>query len=563
MLARVAFAHPPAASPATSTVALAAALALACLGLACSDDGGQSSADGGDEIDTGNAESAESSEGEGTGDSGTEGGLSCEEDPAQTTIQTTYGPVAGGPSEVEGIVRFSNIPYAAPPVGALRFAFPQAPEPWTEPRDATSFGPECVQLAVSGSDPTTTGDEDCLQLNLWSPEACEGADRPVMVFIHGGGNAVGSAVNPLYDGAILAASQGAVVVTLNYRLGALGWYAPPDLGVPSNNALRDQIFALEWVHDNIARFGGDPGQVMIFGESAGAVNTCALVGSPAAAGLFRAAIVQSGTCDQRGLASIQDMSETLEDSLGCQGDDAIACLQATPAAEIMFAEPNGYPEVAGIGRGWGPAVDGDVLPQTTLEALSAGEVDAAFVVGSNRDETFRDTPSDLSEAQYEALVAASFSIYADEVLAAYPVADYDSPSAAWASLTTDLKFICNARRAAEAAAEGGTPSWRYQFSYDDYTVLPGVEQLAFHGLELVYLFGNFATLFEGFEYQPNAGDLEIAATLQDAWGAFAAGEDFPGPVYQAGVDPYLELDVPTGEGQGLRTQQCDFWAQWQ
>ena len=543
---------------------------LSSVAFACADDGA-----GDDEIGDSSGTSDSGTSDSGTSDTDTSatdtsdtdtsdtGGVPCEEDPDQATIHTTYGPVTGGASEVEGVRRFLNIPYAEPPIGLLRFAAPEPPTPWQEPRDATEFGPRCIQLAVSGDDPSTVGSEDCLQLNVWTPDACEGADHPVMVFIHGGGNAVGSAVDPLYDGAILAGAQEAVVVTLNYRLGALGWFAATEHGIPGNNGLRDQILALEWVRDNIDRFGGDPDRVMIFGESAGAVNTCALVGAPAAAGLFSAAIVQSGTCRQQPFADLEAMSQELKTSLGCTGDEAPACLLSVAAEDMVFAAPNGYPSVAGLGQGWGPCVDGELLPKTTLEALSAGEVDVPFVVGSNRDETFQDTPPNLTAADYQTLVTVSFGFLANQVLAAYPVDDYPTPSAAWASLTTDLKFVCSARKAAVASAQGGAPTWRYQFSFDDYTTLPNTPRYAFHGLELVYLFGNFSAIFGGgFDYQPNAGELELSLAMQQAWSEVAAGAGFPGPSYEIGVDPYRDIDVPNGEGAGLRTAQCDFWDQW-
>jgi para-nitrobenzyl esterase len=532
----------------------------ACGGEATGADAGSSSETGDGDGDPGDGDG---DLGDGDGDPGE---ISCEEDPNQLTIYTAHGPVSG--LALEAVTRFAAIPYAAPPVGELRLAPPQPPTPWVEPRDGTELGPKCIQLAVSGDDPTTEGSEDCLHLNIWTPDACTGADHPVMVFIHGGGNAIGSGVDPIYDGSKLAAAQQAVVVTLNYRLGALGWLTHPALDgespgeVSGNYGLRDQIAALAWVRDNIRRFGGDPDRVLVFGQSAGGVNTCAVVGSPLADGLYSSSLVQSGSCRQPSRADLDELSTELVANLGCPEQDPLPCLREKPAGEIMFTSPNGYPSVAGLARGWGPHVDGVVLPQTTLARLEAGWT-LPFVVGTTRDETAADSPQNLSEADYQGLVEAAFLGLAPMVLATYPAADYPSPSAAWWSLTADLKFICNARRAAVAARSGGAPTWRYQFSFDDYTTLtPNAPTFAFHGLELVYLFANFDALVEGVEYPASQAELDLSLALQQAWSEFATIGGFPGPIYEVGPDPYLELDVPGSQGMGLRSEQCDFWDQW-
>ena len=184
------------------------------------------------------------------------------------------------------------------------------------------------------------------------------------------------------------------------------------------------------------------------------------------------------------------------------------------------------------------------------------------MVGSTRDETALDSPQNLSEAEFQALVQSSFSELAPQVLATYPVADYPSPSAAWWSLTADVKFICNARRTARAATNGGAPTWRYQFSYAGYSVLPNNPTFAFHGLELVYLFANFDTLLEGLPYQPDDGDLHISLTTQQLWSEVATIGGFAGPIYDVGDDPYLDIDVPNLQSTDLRGAQCDSWDQW-
>ena len=495
----------------------------------------------------------------------TTGAAACPPDlaPGPTLVVTDQGPMQGAMTD-DGAVAFLGMPYAAPPVGDLRWAPPQPVACDPDVRDATQLGSRCAQLQDAVG--PVIGDEDCLHVNVWTPAADDGA-RPVMVFIHGGGNAIGSAVDPLYDGASLALAGDQVVVTLNYRLGALGWLTHPDLP-EVNFGLRDQVAALQWVAANIDRFGGDPSRVTIFGESAGAVNVCALLGSPLAAGLFAGAIVQSGGCRQRDTPTYAtDLSDPFVAAAGCDADpDPIACLRQLPAEAVLTTEPTGFPSVGGLGQGWGPSVDPATLPVSTLDAMEAGTHNIVpTIIGANAEETANDAPPLADEAAYVALVNASFGIFADDVLMAYPISDYgDDPVATWVALISDVKFVCSARESIRAATTGGSPTWRYEFAFDGYTTGPTMEAAAFHGLELVYIFGNFdAVTFAGFRYQPNADDLTMRDTMQAAWSSFAAtGSPMTTPAwpaYAVGTDPYLSLDVPSVAGQGVRTVQCDFW----
>lgn len=493
--------------------------------------------------------------------------------PGPTIVVTSSGALEG--AALPGLVAFLGVPYAEPPVGDLRFRppVPRACAPGLVP--AQELGPRCPQIEKNQQGDVTAvlGAEDCLTLNVWTP-AADAQARPVLVYIHGGGNSVGGSADELYDGAALAAAQDLVVVTLNYRLGALGFLVHPSLaaeqgGASGNYAIRDQILALQWVQSNIALFGGDPERVAVVGESAGAVNTCALVGSPLAAGLFRGAIVHSGTCSQRTLAALTaDIAAPWTASTQCEGaPDVPACLRALDVADLVQFAPDGYPSVSGIGQAWGPHVDGVVLPQSTLDAMAAGDHNQGpLIIGANAGETVADTPP-LTVPQYEALVAASFGPIAAMVLAQYPAADYGNDgSAAWAALTGDLKFVCQARRAARAADQGQDPPvYRYHFAYDAYNALPQVKKAAFHGLELVYLFANWHAVLDGMiEYQPNPDDLAMSAQIQGAWARFIAtgdpaGMDLPWPAYVAAQDNAALLDVPPGQLTGVRTEQCDFW----
>ncbi len=505
-------------------------------------------------------------------DSGTGGNPSCAapEPLPVDAVATTSGAVRG--TTMDGVTAFLGVPYAAAPIDALRWQPPAAAPCWPDVRDATAVPSMCPQLA-SETGPIV-GDEDCLTLSIWTPSATADAMRPVMVFIHGGGHTVGSTSDPLYDGARLAAAHDVVVVTVEYRLGALGWLALDALdaddprGVSGNYGLLDQLAALQWVHDNITAFGGDPGQVMLFGESAGAVDTCALVGTPDAEGLFGRAMVQSGTCEQRSATVYR--SEVTDPWLAASPctdvADVAACLRALPVDQVLTTEPTGYPTVSALSQAWSPYVDGVTLPASTLERLANGDaLDIPLVIGANAEETARDTPM-LDDAGFSALLLASFGPLAPQVQARYPLADYASPSAAWTAITSDAKFICNARRALRAAAQGhSAPVYRYHFSYDGYDVGPTGDASAFHGLELVYVFGNFdAVAFGPLAYTPNTDDLALAQLLGEAWTSFARTGDpstatLAWPHYELADDPFAGLDVPAFTGAGVRTEQCDFW----
>jgi len=462
---------------------------------------------------------------------------------------------------------FLGIPYAKPPVGDLRWAEPQPVGCLEGELVADSFGPRCTQLAEDQQ--STVGEEDCLQLNVWTPGA-RSEPLPVLLFIHGGGHAIGSAVDPLYRGAALAAfGQGAVVVTINYRLGALGFLLHPE--VPANLGLRDQVAALQWVQRNIAAFGGDPSRVTVFGESAGAVSTCTLMGVPAADGLFQRGIVQSGSCRQRGAALYAPMSQTFLANTGCAGaPDELACLRALPAEQLVRTEPTGFPDVASISQGWSPHVDGVFLPRTTEQRWAAGDPGgtSAVIIGSNRDETAASVLPNLTEQQYESLIRAALPLptLADQVLEQYPVSDFASASDAYIALSSEVKFICSARRAARAAI-GALDSRLYMFSYDGYTI-PAVlnrEPKAIHGLELVFIFGNFDALeLGGFSYRPNDTDRQMSAELMARWTGFArdgvpaAPLALDWPLVNDG--DYLVLDTPSHPGAGdFPDARCDFW----
>jgi para-nitrobenzyl esterase len=490
-------------------------------------------------------------------------------------VPTTSGLVQG---EAAGAVfAFLGVPYAAPPVGDLRWRPPQSAPSWNGVRAATAFAPPCPQIGAGGA---VVGAEDCLYLNLWAPAGPPPPARsPVLFFIHGGGNVQGASSEQLadgsflYDGAALAAGRQAVVITINYRLGPLGFLALPELAAESphgsagNYGILDQEAALEWVRANIASFGGDPARVMVFGESAGALDTCMLLASPPAAGLFSSALMESGACVAMSNAGALSFGAQVAGACGCAGaSDVPACLRALGAAAVVAALPQPI-DLAGKQGGYQPNVDGWVLPEAPLDAFAAGRHNRVpLVVGANSDETSRAVPL-MTQTQYEQAVlqlAGNSQLLAARILAEYPVGEYGgSPRAAYVALTSDAKFICTARAAARALSAGqDEPVFRYFFTHPYSNGTIGLKQLgAYHAAELPYVFGNLGIA----GYTPTAGERDLSGAIQGYWSRLAATGDPNGegavawPTYDAAADPFLRLDDPVAAGEGVRTRQCDFW----
>ena len=391
-------------------------------------------------------------------------------------VLTETGAVRGtaGP----GAALYRGIPFAAPPTGDLRWRPPAPASPWSGVRDASAFGAVCPQLDDAGA---VAGAEDCLTLNVWTPAAPPSSPLPVLLFIHGGGNAQGAGSLDYYDGSVFAGKGRAVVVTTNYRLSSFGWLAQPYLsaenlrGGSGNYGLFDLLAALRWVKHNAAAFGGDPSRVTIFGESAGAVNTCSLVASPLARGLFSAALMESGGCNQRPVSDFVTFGATLTANAGCAAaSDPAACMRGRAPGAILAALPPDVSVVSSTGQLWGPAVDGFALRESPEAALAHGTHNRVpFAVGANADETAQAAPLVSSESEYRALVTAQFSLLAPLVLAQYPAAAYATPRKAYVALTTDARFVCPARRIARAAAAGGARPFTGTSSRTPRTVSTG------------------------------------------------------------------------------------------
>ncbi|MCJ7745002.1 MAG: carboxylesterase family protein, partial [Actinobacteria bacterium] len=288
--------------------------------------------------------------------------------------QTGLGKVKGQLGS-DGILAFKGIPYAKPPVGELRFKPPQPPKPWSDTLKAAMFGPVAPQKENQiGSGSTQEQSEDCLSLNVWTP-GIDDKHRPVMVWIHGGGFTFGSGSDEWYEGSTFSERGNVVMVTLNYRLGALGFLylggvGGPDYAESGNLGLLDQVAALKWVRDNIAVFGGDPGNVTVFGESAGSMSVCALMGMPRAKGLFRRAIAESGALNL--VNNVNFASGVTGKFMSCAGVTDIAGLRSLTTEQIMKAQSVLSDKEGAVGMSLAPVIDGIVIPEPPLHAIARG-----------------------------------------------------------------------------------------------------------------------------------------------------------------------------------------------
>ncbi|MGV0626130.1 carboxylesterase/lipase family protein [Mycolicibacter minnesotensis] len=478
---------------------------------------------------------------------------------------------------------FQGIPYAAPPVGPLRWQQPAPMPAWPGVRDALHRGPWCVQPDAAEVDPIS---EDCLTLNVWTPTGSAAEPLPVMVWIHGGSFMRGSA--DIYHAQRLAVRGRIVVVTINYRLGALGFLADPALGEPGNYGLADQQAALRWVRDNIEEFGGDPGKVTIAGESAGGMSVCDHLAAPDSAGLFRSAIIQSGPCQaQVQVPEAQQISREYTRSVGCADrgehvqfpDEQVAsCLRALPPERL--AKPLWYSRF-GTDRLSGPVIGTPLLPDDPVRVLrespdEGGPARKPVLIGVNRDEftlftalRYLRVGREISLAEYPEELGDTFGAgYGAAVAEHYPPSKFGgSVSLAYSAAATDDIFACLADRMARGLA-GAAPVYAYEFD-DPHAPAPDIfDQAPFplgatHSLEMRYLFdiGGAPPL--------DPAQRRLSDQMIEYWTGFvvtgapiAVGQpDWP----VVGSDRDLRWMSLRTDGSRMITDfaaehQCDFWA---
>lgn len=441
---------------------------------------------------------------------------------ADPLARTDAGQVRG--LTADGVSAWLGIPFAAPPVADLRWRPPTPVASWKGVRQTTDFAPACPQTGVSmpGETPPVT-DEDCLYLNIWSPRTATRA--PVIVWIHGGGYTNGATAMPLYAGNRLA-RRGAVVVTIAYRLGALGYLAHPELsresplGASGNWGLMDQIAALRWVRRNIASFGGDPDNVTIAGQSAGAMSVSMLIASPAATGLFHRAIGQSGglfepvaLAPHYRLAQAEKDGAAWADGLGA---GSLAELRALPVSALVGS---------GSGRVSHPVIEPAVLPLSPYDAYVAGRINAVPVlIGDNAEEAR--SLSDLSAVRAETFAAdltKTFGPLPPALLTAYPFSGDAQARAARASLERDLRFGWDMWAWARLQTRAGHPAWLYRFSRRPPFPADSIraDWGAGHFAELWYMFGQLDQ--EAWAW--TATDRTLAEAMVGYWVNFARTGD--------------------------------------
>jgi para-nitrobenzyl esterase len=494
---------------------------------------------------------------------------------------TSNGPVRG---VANGTVdEFLGIPYAAPPVGALRWQSPQPAADWSGVRDATRFAPHCAQSPSPFGQASTS--EDCLYLNVFTPshnrdshnrdsrsrDSRDGAHFPVMVWIHGGALVTGESND--YDPTALVA-DGVTVVTINYRLGALGFLAHPALadanGQSGDYGLEDQQAALRWVQRNIASFGGNPHNVTIFGESAGGLSTLSQVASPQAKGLFERAIVESGSYNltQAPLATAEAAGAAFATAAGCASQTA-ACLRSLPVSTILASQNAG---------GYTPNINTEVLPESLGTAFATGDFNRVPIInGTNHDEwrlfvalsELEGNP--VTASNYQGAISATLGVPAPVaaiIAARYPLAAFPSPSVALGAVGTDAIFACPAL-AIDQSVSRFVPTFAYEFNDENApeNFLPPVSfpYGAAHASEIQYLFGLPTAAFPG---TLSAQQQQLAASMKGYWTNFAT-RGFPSsfgtpfwPLFTSLTQTVQSLvpPAPQTETDFASTHNCAFWA---
>jgi len=485
------------------------------------------------------------------------GCASTSSDASRPVARINQGELRGGAEG--GVERFLNIPYAAAPVGDLRWRPPMPAPSWRDSRDAGSFGPACpqpIRPAIVAGGVADRQSEDCLQLNIWRPQGGEGL--PVIVWIHGGAHVIGSGVFPAFDGARLA-QQGAVVVTVNYRLGLLGYFAHPALtneaptDAPLGNyGLMDQIAALKWVKDNIAAFGGDPAKVTVMGESAGAISIEAMLANPAARGLFDKAIIQSTV----GLADFDALEQ--QERTGRAAASRARLSDEASAAELRALSVEKILDMQGVRSGGriGPFIDGRLIHESPWRAFARGaEIDIPLLIGANSDE------ASVILAMGAPAAAARDYVGADETAARAAYGADLSAAEFSRQVLGDAWFVAPARWLAEQTSRG-SPTYLYHFDYVA-AARRNTRKGAAHGSEVPYIFQTLDYL-ESVAGAMTDEDREFARRISECWVSFAANGQ-PDcslvrgwPAYESSSDALALIGPQPRVVEGFRKAQIDF-----
>lgn len=496
------------------------------------------------------------------------GGPLLAADPPAATI--SEGRVAG--AREDGLRVFRGIPYAAPPVGERRWRPPAPPAKWTGVRDARAFGADCVQPAFPAAsvyfEPPRPMSEDCLTLNIWAPERAGRA--LVIVWIHGGALQYGSSASPMYDGAGFA-RRGIVFVSINYRLGVLGWLAHPALsgesaeGVSGNYGLLDQIAALEWVRRNIGAFGGDPANVTVMGESAGALSATYLLASPRAKGLFAKAIVQSTNMravprlrdPAFGMNSAEATGTALAQSLGAAD---LAALRRVDAKALVASGMR----ARFIAQ---PVIDGAVVPGQLVDIFDRGEqakvpVLAGFNSGEVRTQRALVPPAPADAAAYQAQIAQRYGDLAPAFLRIYPASDREESLLA---ATRDAVYGWATERLVRQQARAGQPAYLYLFDHC-YSAARARGLCAFHASELPFAFGIAGRPLGGMPNWPmpaGEADRALARQMIDYWTSFAArgtpsSEGAPAWLAYGDAENFMAFGAGPVAGRGLFPGMFEF-----
>eukprot|EP00762_Andalucia_godoyi_P002878 ANDGO_04398.mRNA.1 Acetylcholinesterase len=553
------------------------------------------------------------------------GGVDAAESQVEYKVSTPYGPVRGYRAPGSRVVSFLGIPFAQPPVGELRLKPTVGVSTWTEEKGDLVARMPCPQLNLHLGKYITAGVEDCLYLNVWVPLNADGSfpsagSLSTLFWIYGGGYVLGDGFEfGLYDGANLADAQNIIVVTHNYRLSALGFLALPELlaesGSTGNYGVQDQRMALRFVHNAISAFGGDNGKVTISGESAGGFSVAYHVASPASAGLFQKAIVESGTFDAPQFFvtwenSVQ-FSRDWAEARGCprEGPQLLSCLRGKTVGQLFEGHVTvlgpgqtadavnwdtfvNYPEVMlaaypQLGKlsdylpalfpvmPFGPTIDGsqDGLPDLPLNLVRSGKFNKVpIIMGTNKEEgsiflpvmpiIVKGVMFPYNEHSLELLIAHFFNeSITEDVLAQYPLEKYGNQVARAQAVFRDYFFLCAARRALRSLAEF-VPVYSYQFTYPRKNILWDVLG-DFHASELVFVFGNaWPPVIGAF----SKDDKAVASAFGTAWANFAKSADpnqpsglgVRWPLYDSQATTY-DITLPLSVETGLGNDVCPFW----